>query len=101
MIRDNFVVRITVFFMMVLTGIMVLNGLSSWWIPITIAFIVIGFHIDSLETETDTKDLIEVMSTFQDFKAKYKAPDEYNMPDMITQEDINETIEATLKENDK
>lgn len=101
MIRDNFAIWITVFFMMALTGGMMLNGLSSWWIPITIAFIVIGFHIDSLETEADTKDLEEVIGTFQDLKARYEAPDEYNTPDMITQKDINETIEATLKENDR
>ena len=95
MIKGTYFAWLAVIMCIVFTIGMLSKGLSNSWIGLVVAILIIGFFISEEEEHSSSID------SKQDYKARYKAPDEYYTSDKVTQRDIDETIEATLKENDK
>ena len=96
MIKGTYFAWLAVIVCMVFTIVMLSKGLSNSWIGLVLAILIIGFFISEEEEHSSSID------SKQDYKARYTAPDEYNTPDftdqdLISQEDIDETIDSMIK----
>ena len=96
MIKGTYFGWLAVIMCMVFTIGMLSKGLSNSWIGLVLAILIIGFFISEEEEHSSSID------SKQDYKARYTAPDEYNTPDftdqdLISQEDIDETIDSMIK----
>ncbi len=71
---------VTVFVLAVTAG-MYLKHIDYWFIGATIAFLLIGYYFDVAEQESN-RNYFEDRGyplDWEDYKAQYEAPDEYNM----------------------
>ena len=95
MIKGTFLAWLGLIVCMIFTIATLSNGLSNSWIGLVIAILILGFFL-SKNDETEDK-LKSLTDDWQDYKEKYEPPNEYNIPDMISQEDIDETIDSMNK----
>ena len=96
MIKGTYFGWLAVIMCMVFTIGMLSKGLSNSWIGLVLAILIIGFFLSEEDEHSSSID------SKQDYKARYTAPDEYNTPDftdqdLISQEDIDETIDSMIK----
>ena len=97
MIKGTYFAWLAVIMCIVFTIGMLSKGLSNSWIGLVLAILIIGFFLSEEEDESSSS-----IDSKQDYKARYTASDEYNTPDftdqdLISQEDIDETIDSMLK----
>ena len=91
MIKGTFFAWLAVMMCVVFSIGMLSKGLSNSWIGLVLAILIIGFFLSEEDEHSSSID------SKQDYKARYTASDEYNTADMITREDIDETIDSMRK----
>lgn len=79
MIKDKFLNWLAVFICMIVSASMLFHSLPYWWIGGVIAFLLIGFYLN--DGDEYEQQLNELPEDWEDYKATYEPPEEYNLPD--------------------
>ena len=77
MIKDKFLNWLAVFICMIVSASMLFHSLPYWWIGGVIAFLLIGFYLN--DGDEYEQQLNELPEDWEDYKATYEPPDEYNL----------------------